>query len=275
MIESVPLSELITLAVALGVTGVVAGLLAGVFGIVGGGIIVPVLYQALVILGFSNTVTMHVAVGSSLAFIIPTSIRSFQAHRARGAVDMGLLKSWLLPVPLGVVAASFIAAQVSGAGLRLIFAAISLLVGVRLLFNRVSWRLGSDLPGGFVRAPAGFVIGVLSTLMGVGGGVMASTFMTVYGRPIHQAVATAAGVGVLIAIPGTIGYVLAGWGADDLPPFSLGYVNLLAVALVLPLSFVMAPLGVRIAHALSRRQLEVSFGVFLILMSARFAWSLL
>jgi uncharacterized membrane protein YfcA len=111
--------------------------------------------------------------------------------------------------------------------------------------------------------------------MGVGGGVMANTFMTVFGRPIHQAVATASGVGVLIAIPGTLGYVAAGWSAADLPPFSLGYVNLLAVAIVMPLSFFMAPLGVRIAHALSKRQLEVSFGIYLMIMAARFAWSLI
>jgi uncharacterized protein len=275
MIDSVPLYEVITLAAALAVTGVVAGLLAGIFGIGGGGIIVPVLYQALAVLGFSSAVTMHVAVGSSLAFIVPTSIRSFQAHRARGAVDMSLLKSWLLPVPLGVVAASYIAARVSGAEMRFIFATIAFIVSLRLLFNRESWRLGIDMPGEAVRAVAGFVIGFLSALMGIGGGVMASSFMTVYGRPIHQAVATAAGVGVLIAIPGTLGYILAGWRADDLPPFSLGYVNLLAVAVILPLSYFMAPIGVRIAHALSKRQLEVSFGLFLMLMAARFAYSLL
>jgi uncharacterized membrane protein YfcA len=110
--------------------------------------------------------------------------------------------------------------------------------------------------------------------MGVGGGIMANTFMTLYGRPIHQAVATASGVGVLIAVPGTLGYIAAGWGAAGLPPFSLGYVNLLAVAIIMPLSFFMAPIGVRIAHALSKRQLELSFGTFLILMAARFGWSL-
>jgi uncharacterized membrane protein YfcA len=257
------------------VTGVIAGLLAGIFGIGGGGVVVPVLYQALVILGFPASVTMHVAVGSSLAFIIPTSIRSFQAHKARGAVDMAILRSWVIAVPAGVVAASFVAAMVSGAEMRAIFAAIAFVVGVRLLFNRESWRLSGDVPGGTIRWAAGFLIGLLSTLMGVGGGILANTFMTVYGRPLIQAVATASGVGVLIAIPGTLGYVAAGLGAAGLPPFSLGYVNLLAVAIVMPLSFYMAPLGVRIAHALSKRQLELSFGLFLMVMSARFAWSLL
>jgi uncharacterized membrane protein YfcA len=275
MLASVPLSEIIALVLALVAAGVVAGFLAATFGVGGGGVIVPVLYQALATLGFSSAVTMHVAVGSSLAFIIPTSIRSFQAHKARGAVDMDVLKSWAIPVPLGVVAASLVAALVSGAGLRAIFATIAFIVALRLIFNREGWRIGHDVPRGWIRAAAGAVIGFLSTLMGVGGGVLANTFMTLYGRPIHQAIATAAGVGVLIAIPGTVGYIAAGWNAEGLPPFSLGYVNLLAVAIIMPLSFMIAPLGVRIAHALSKRQLEISFGTFLLLMSARFWWSLL
>ena len=273
----VPVSsaELLSLALALAATGLVAGLLAGIFGVGGGGVIVPVMYQALGALGFSEAVTMHVALGSSLAIIIPTSIRSFQAHKARGAVDMAILKSWLVPMPLGVAAASFVAASVSGAGLRGIFAAIAFIIALRLLFNRQSWRLGTEVPGGAIRALVGGGVGFLSALMGVGGGVLSNTFMTVYGRPIHQAVATASGVGVLIAVPGTIGYMAAGWGAPGLPPFSIGYVNLLGVAIVMPLSLLMAPLGVRIAHALSKRQLETAFGLFLLLMSARFAYSLL
>jgi uncharacterized membrane protein YfcA len=159
--------------------------------------------------------------------------------------------------------------------MRAIFAAVAFVVGVRLVFNRESWRLPGDVPRGPLGAVVGFVIGLLSALMGIGGGIMANTFMTLYGRPIHQAVATASGVGVLIAVPGTLGYVWAGWGEAGLPPFSLGYVNLLAIAIVMPLSYFVAPIGVRIAHALSKRQLETSFGIFVLAMSARFAWSLL
>ena len=274
MDASVSIADLVGLSLALAATGIVAGLLAGIFGIGGGGVIVPVMYQALSSLGFSEAVIMHVSLGSALAIIVPTSIRSFQAHRARGAVDTDMIRSWLVPVPFGVAAASFVTANVSGAGLRAIFAVIAFIVAVRLIFNRESWRIGDEVPGGALRAAVGAVIGFLSTLMGIGGGVLSNTFMTVYGRPIHQAVATAAGVGILIAIPGAIGYMLAGWGAEGLPPFSIGYVNLLGVAIVMPLSLVMAPLGVRIAHALSKRQLETSFGIFLMLMSARLAYSL-
>jgi uncharacterized membrane protein YfcA len=275
MNPSIPFSELVALALALAATGLVAGLLAGIFGIGGGGIIVPVMYQTLTLLGFSPAITMHVSLGSALAIIVPTSISSFRAHRARKSVDMAMFRSWLVPLPLGVGLASLLVASVGGAALRAIFAGMALLVGLRLIFNRESWRIGDEIPRGPIRVLVGMGIGFLSTLMGVGGGVLTNTFMTMFGRPIHQAVGTAAGVGALIAIPGTVGYIIAGWGAEDLPPFSLGYVNLLSVAILTPLSLFMAPIGARIAHAMSKRQLEVGFGVFLLLMSARFTYSLL
>jgi uncharacterized membrane protein YfcA len=275
MNSAVPVSELITLALALAVTGFGAGLLAGILGIGGGAVIVPILYQALGTLGFPEATNMQIALGTSLAVIIPTSLRSFQAHRARGVVDMSLLRSWVIPVPAGVLLGAVVAGLVSGAALRGIFAVLAFLVALKLIFNRASWRLPGDLPGGPVRALVGGVIGFLSALMGIGGGVMSNTFMTLFGRPIHQAVATAAGVGVLIAVPGTLGYMWAGLEATGLPPLSIGYVNFLGVAIIMPLSLLMAPLGVRIAHALSKRQLETGFGVFLLMISARFAYSLL
>ena len=274
MTPSVPLPELASLAAALAATGLAAGLLAGIFGVGGGAVVVPIMYQALGTLGFSEAVSMKIALGTSLAVIVPTSIRSFRGHQARGAVDMALIRSWMIPVPLGVALGAVVAAVASGEALRAIFATFAFLVALRLLFNRASWRIGGDVPHGPVRAIVGGGIGFMSSLMGIGGGVLSSTFMTVYGRPIHQAVGTAAGVGILIAIPGTLAYMAAGWAADGLPPFSLGYVNLLGVAIIMPLSLITAPLGVRIAHALTKRQLEVAFGLFLLIISARFALSL-
>lgn len=267
-------AELIALAAALVGAGAVSGFLAGLFGIGGGAVIVPVLYQFLTYLGIEEAIRMHLAVGTSLAIIVPTSIRSFMAHKARGAVDMDLLKSWLVPVPVGVVIASLVAAWISSGQLRVVFAIVAFLVGLRLLFNRAEWRLGEDVPGGPIRWGAGAGIGFFSTLMGIGGGVLNNTFMTVFGRPIHQAVATSAGTGILISIPGVIGYIWAGWGAPQLPPFSLGFVNILGVALVIPITVLIAPLGVRAAHALSRRKLEIGFGLFLILVAVRFVVSL-
>jgi uncharacterized protein len=269
-----PAGELIWFAAALAGAGAVAGFLAGLFGIGGGAILVPVFYQLFGLLHIDDAVRMHLSVGTSLAIIVPTSIRSFMAHRKRGAVDQQLLGSWILPVPLGVVSASVVAASVSSAGLRAIFALIAILVGLRMLLNRQHWRLGSVLPGNPVRAIVGWLIGLLSGLMGIGGGVLNNTFMTLYGRPVHQAVATSAGVGVLIAIPGLFGYIWAGWGADGLPQFSTGYINWAVVALIIPITLLIAPLGVRFAHALDKRQLEIGFGCFMLSVAARFFSSL-
>ncbi|MEQ9691128.1 MAG: sulfite exporter TauE/SafE family protein [Bauldia litoralis] len=267
-------SELIELGIALLLAGCLSGLLAGIFGIGGGAVIVPVMYQALLFLGVDDSVRMHIAVGTSLAIIVPTSLRSFFAHKRRGAVDMALFRSLMVPVPIGVIVASIVAASISGAALRGIFAAIALAVALKLILHRPGWQLGTDIPGNPSRSIIGGLIGFFSTLMGIGGGIINNTYMTLYGRPIHQAVATSAGVGVLISIPGMLGYIWAGWGNPLLPPFSVGFVNLVGVLIVIPASVLIAPLGVRIAHALTRRQLELGFGVFLLVVSARFALSL-
>lgn len=269
-----PMGEIASFAAGVAIAGGVSGILAGVFGIGGGAVLVPVFYQVMTALEVDEAVRMHVAVASSLAIIVPTSLRSFQGHHARGVVDMALLRSFLVPVPLGVLAATLIAASISGDGLRLIFAVIALAVGLRLAFNRESWRLGAEIPANPWRAATGFVIGLLSALMGIGGGVMNNTFMTLFGRPIHQAVATSAGVGVLIAVPGTIGYIWAGWGDPRLPVASTGYVNWIAVALILPITLLVTPFGVRLAHAMKKRHLEIAFGAFLLAVSARFFWGL-
>ena len=269
-----PMGELIWFAVALAGAGVVAGVLAGLFGIGGGAVLVPVFYQVFGLLHVDEAVRMHLSVGTSLAIIVPTSLRSFLSHKARGAVDLELLKSWILPVPLGVIAASLIAASVSSSGLRAIFAVIAILVGLRMLFNKVTWRLGADLPPNPMRAAVGGLIGLLSALMGIGGGILNNTFMTLYGRPVHQAVATSSGVGVLISIPGLFGYLWAGWGEAGLPPFSTGYINWVAVALIIPITLLVAPLGVRLAHALDKRQMEIGFGLFMLFVAARFFYSL-
>lgn len=268
-------NELLILVVGLAAAGAAAGFLAGAFGIGGGAVLVPVIEQFLDFLGYEDSVRMHVAVGTSLAIIVPTAIRSFNGHRAVGAVDMGLVRSWIFVVPVGVAAAAAVAAFISGDGLRGVFVVMSFIVATKLLFRWDRIRLGTDIPGNPARAIWGIAIGFVSTLMGVGGGVINTTFMTLHGRAIHQSVATSSGVGVLIAVPATIGYMAAGFGDPLLPPLSIGFVNLIAVALVIPLSMLFAPLGVRLAHAATKRQLEVAFGLFLILVSARFAWSLL
>ncbi|WP_105434754.1 sulfite exporter TauE/SafE family protein [Neorhizobium tomejilense] len=255
--------------------GAVAGILAGMFGIGGGAILVPIFFHVFGLLGVPEDVRMQLALGTSLAIIVPTSIRSYMAHRLRGAVDTDLLKGWIVAVPLGTLVATVIAAKATSAELQLIFAVIALVLAFRMIFNRASWKLGDDLPGNPVKFLVGTGIGILSGLMGIGGGILNNTFMTLYGRSIHQGVATSSGVGVLISLPGLAGYVWGGWGKPGLPPFSTGYINWLAVALLIPVTLYMAPIGVRLAHVMSKRQLEIGFGIFLIVISAQFFMSII
>lgn len=267
--------ELIGFGVLTVVSGVLAGFLAGLFGIGGGAILVPVFYQMLTIADVSESVRMHLAVGTSLAIIAATSLRSFLSHRAYGQMNDGLLKVFALAVPAGALFASAVTASISGAALRAIFATIAILIAVRLLSGRLTFSLGNELPGTMGRSIVGFVIGLLSALMGIGGGVLTNTFMTLYERPMKEAVSTSAAVGVLIAVPGLFGYVWAGWGGAALPPFSFGFVNILAVSIVVPVTLLMAPLGAAMAHRLPDRAMRVGFGLFLLVVSARFFYSLM
>lgn len=262
--------DLLYFAILLLLTGVIAGLLAGLFGVGGGAVLVPVFFQAFSALGVDPTVVMHISIGTSLAIIIPTSIRSYLAHKSLAGVDRDIIQKWFIVIPLGVFTASYIASIASGDILRLIFALIATLVAIRLLINRPEWIIAPDIPLGFVRIIVGYFIGLFSALMGIGGGIFNNTFMTLFGRPIHQAVATSSGVGVLIAVPGLIGYIIAGWGVDNLPTYSSGFIYWPAVILVIPTTLIFAPIGAKLAHRLKRRQLEISFGVFLILVALRF-----
>jgi uncharacterized protein len=244
------------------------------FGIGGGAILVPVFYQAYGAIGIDDAVRMHIAIGTSLAIIVPTSLRSYFSHRKRGQVDDALLRAWIVAVPLGTIAAAAIAASATSLVLRAIFASIAVMLGIRMLLNRAHWRLGDDLPRNPARFLVGVGIGLLSALMGIGGGILNNTFMTLYGRPVHQAVATSSGVGVLIAIPGLFGYIWAGWGTAGLPAFSTGFIHWISVATIIPITMLVAPAGVALAHRLSKRQLEVSFGIFMLAVALRFFVSL-
>ncbi|MBS7698796.1 MULTISPECIES: sulfite exporter TauE/SafE family protein [unclassified Chelatococcus] len=278
----IPLYDLTWLVVALLCAGAVTGLLAGVFGVGGGAVAVPVLYELFRVTGVPEEVRMPLCIGTSLAIIIPTSIRSFNAHRARGAVDMTILRQWAIPVVVGVAMGSFVARYAPEALFKAVFVVVAGVSAIRLLFGKDSWNLGLEMPRKGIMTVYGWLIGVLSSLMGIGGGQLSNLFMTFYGRPIHQAVATSSGLGVLISIPGTLGYIYAGWPraaefpqvAALQPPLALGYVSLVGLILFIPTSVLTAPLGVRLAHAMPKRKLEIAFGVFLLLVSARFLLSL-
>ncbi|GAU80673.1 sulfite exporter TauE/SafE family protein [Bosea sp. BIWAKO-01] len=276
MIAGIPLGDLAFLAVSLVLAGAVTGVLAGLFGVGGGAVIVPILYEVFRVIGVPEEVRMPLCVGTSLAIIIPTSIRSFNAHRAKGLVDLDILKVWAVPVVLGVMGGSYIARYAPPDLFKIIFVLVAVVSAIRLLFASDRWKLGDDMPGKGLMTVYGGIIGVLSALMGIGGGQLSSLFMTFYGRPIHQAVATSSGLGVLISIPGALGYIYAGWPKMDvLPPLSLGYVSFIGFLLFIPTSIWTAPIGARLAHRLSKRKLEVVFGVFLLFVASRFIWSLL
>lgn len=276
-------AELTRLAVLLLAVGALSGFLAGLFGIGGGAILVPVFYECFRLVGVPLEVRMPLCVGTSLAIIVPTSIRAYRAHKARGAVDMKTLRAWWLPVLIGVIAGSIIARYAPERLFKIVFVVVAYSAAARLLLVREGWKFGDEMPQGPLMKIYGLGIGLLSTLMGIGGGLFSNLLMTFYGRPIHQAVATSAALAVLISIPGALGYVYAGWPAaahypDVLAlqvPFALGYVSLIGAVLVMPTTLLTAGLGVRVAHAMSKRMLEVAFGSYLLIVGSRFAISLL
>jgi uncharacterized membrane protein YfcA len=272
----IPLSELLLLAAALIAAGLATGVLAGLFGVGGGVLIVPVLYEVFRVLGVEEEVRMHLAVGTALAIIVPTSIRSFRQHLAKDAVDMPTLRIWAAPVVIGVVVGSFIAAKAPSDALKLVFAFSVLVGGAKMLAGQESWQISKDLPGGLVLRAYGFALGLLSTLMGIGGGLFGNLIYSLHNRPIHQAVATSSALGVLISVPAAIGYALGGLPHQgDLPVGSVGFVSLIGFAIVAPMSVLTAPFGARLAHRIAKRRLEIMYGLYQWAMAARFFWSVL
>ena len=251
------------------------GLLAGLFGVGGGAIIVPILYEIFRILGVSEDIRVQLCVGTSLAIIIPTSIRSYLAHRAQGTLPAGVLKSWIVPIAAGVTVGGVIAAVAPAAVFKSFFAVMTFLLGVKFLFAQNRWRIADTLPSRPLMWAYGLFIGFYSAMMGVGGGAVSTLILSLYGQPIHAAVGISAGVGVVISIIGTIGFVIAGLPYQALmPPLSIGYVSLIGLVLMGPVSAFVAPYGARVAHRMSRRHLEYAFGIFLWIVAARFAISL-
>lgn len=273
--DQVTVGGLLMLVLALTAAGFVTGILSGLLGIGGGGILVPVLYEAFAPLGVPLEHRMHLAVGTSLAIIIPTSFRAFSDQRAKGAVDMDVVWAMGPAVVVGVVAGIFIAANSTASVLKVVFIVSAVVMSIRLVIGAERMRFGSALPGVMWQRAWGIVVGLVSTLIGIGGGVYVSGFMALYGRPIHQALATASGFGPIIALPGAFGYAWAGLAHSNLPFGSIGYVNLLAALLIIPTSVYAAPIGVRLAHRLSKRALELAFAAFLTSMAARFLFTLL
>ena len=275
MFLDVPGSELAWLAGAIVVSGVVTGILAGLFGIGGGAIIVPALYEVFRILGVPEEIRMQLCIGTSLAIIVPTTIRSYRAHRERGEGIREVVRLWAVPAVVGVATGAALAAFAPGIVFKIAFVVIISFIAIKLLFGRERWRIADELPGRAAMTFYGFLVGLCSSLLGISGGSVSNTILMLYGRPIHNTVAISAGLGVPIAIAGTVGYVIAGLRYQALlPPLSIGFVSIIGVVLMAPVSSFVAAYGARLAHALSRRRLEVVFGLFLLAVALRFAFSL-
>ncbi|WP_072390892.1 sulfite exporter TauE/SafE family protein [Hyphomicrobium sp. CS1GBMeth3] len=262
-------SDLLWLVLALLSGGLVAGFLAGLLGIGGGGVLVPVLFETFGLLQVPESVRMQMVLGTSFAIIVPTALQSFRSHLARGAVDTTVLRRLGPYVVAGVIAGVGLVSLVSGAALKWVWIVCGGLLAIKMMLGREDWRFADDVPNNWVVRLVAFVVGMISTLMSIGGGMFLVTLFTLCGWSILKAVATSSGFGPLIAIPGLIGYAWAGWGNPDLPPFSLGFISLLGAAIVIPASVLTAPLGVRVAHGLPRRKLEVAFALFLTAVAVR------
>lgn len=251
--------------VAMLAAGLLAGFAAGLFGIGGGFVVVPALLIVLPLLGGDPAQYAHVAIGTSAATIIFTSLRSLRAHARRDAVDFEVLRSWAPWLVLGCGVGVALADRVDGHVLLLIFAVGVIVMSLNFLLPRVGDRvLWDQMPGRLARVGIAGGLGTFSSLLGIGGGTIAIVVMTLCGRSIHRAIATASGVGTLIAVPTSVGFALIGFGEPGLPWGSLGYVNLPAAAAIASTSMLTAPWGVAAAHSLDGALLKRVFGIYLV-----------
>lgn len=261
--------------VGLMVTGVVSGIAAGLLGIGGGAIIVPALSNALLLLGYDADVVQHVAVGTSLAIIIPTGIMSALAHHKRGALDLNVLRLWVPFIVTGTFIGGLMAGLFSGDVLRIVFAIMAFVIAANIIFAFQTKLMGHLHGSSLTHRISAFVVGYISSLMGIGGGSLTVPTLVAFGATMHAAVGTSAAVGVAIAISGTLGFIISGWGAGGLPPLSLGYINLVALVLVAGLAALFAPLGAALAHRLDQKTLKYVFAAFLIVVGLNMLWKVL
>lgn len=261
--------ELLPLIFAMLLTGVIGGILAGLLGVGGGIVIVPMLDIALSRAGVDPSLTLHIAVATSLATIVPTSLSSVRAHHSRGAVDFALARSWGVYILLGSVAGTLLASRVDSTVLSLLFAAVALLVALKMALPLTNLRLSDGPPAGLLGKLPAVAIGALSSMIGIGGGTLSVPTLTMMSTPMHRAVGTSALFGLLISLPGALAYVLTGWNDPRVPFGNLGYVSVIGLALIAPMTVLTAPLGAKFSHRLSQQHLSFAFGLFLVLIAGR------
>ena len=276
MLLGYPIGELAWLVLLILAGGFVTGILAGLFGIGGGGVIVPVLYEVFGVIHVPDALRMQLCIGTSLAIIVPTTVRSYLGHKKRGAVIPQVVRIWTVPAIIGVLIGSVTASFAPGAVFKIAFVVFTAFISTKMLFAGDRWNVGSELPGRPLMAVYGLITGLFSSLVGVSGGAVSNAVLTMYGQPMQRAVATSAGIGVPITIVGAVGYAVAGWPhIHELPPLSLGLVSVIGFVLMAPVSSYTTAYGVRLAHWLPRRKLEIGFGLFLMVVSLRFLATLI
>lgn len=258
---------LLSMFVLLAVIGGFAGVLAGLLGVGGGIVLVPAFFYAFSNLGYGGPHLMQVCLATSLATIIVTSMRSVFSHNRKGAVEWDILKGWAPGIMIGAVIGVAVAAALRSATLQLIFGCLAFVIGLYMLFGKTEWRIADTMPTGIKRLCLSPIVGFLSVLMGIGGGSFGVPLMSLHGVPIHRAVATAAGFGVLIAAPSTVGFLTLSLDPASRPPYTIGAVNIPAFLVVIAMTLSTAPLGVRLAHALNPKPLKRVFAGFLILVA--------
>ena len=261
--------------VMLAVIGAFAGVLAGLLGVGGGIVLVPAFFYAFQTLGYGGAQLMQLCLATSLATIIVTSVRSVLSHNKKGAVDWQILRSWGPGIAAGAILGVIAASALRSATLQGLFGGLALVIGFYLGFGRQHWRLGEAMPRGLRRITLSPMVGFLSVLMGIGGGSFGVPLMSLYNTPIHRAVATAAGFGVLIAVPSVIGFLFLPIDPAVRPPLTVGAVNLVAFGIVIAMTMITAPWGVKLAHAMDPKPLKRVFAVFLVLVALnmlRKAW---
>lgn len=257
---------MLMLVMLMGIGGF-AGVLAGLLGVGGGIVLVPAFFYAFKTLGYDGPHLMQICLATSLATIIVTSVRSVLSHHKKGAVDWQILRTWAPGIAIGAVIGMLTVASLRSSTLQGIFGVLALIIGMYMGFGRAEWRLGQAMPKGILRAVLSPTVGFLSVLMGIGGGSFGVPMMSLYNTPIHRAVATAAGFGVIIAVPSVIGFLLLDIEASAKPPLTIGAVNLVAFGVVIAMTLITAPLGVKLAHSMDPKPLKRVFAVFLTLVA--------
>ncbi len=245
--------------------GAFAGVIAGLLGVGGGIVLVPAFFYAFGHLGYGGPQLMQVCLATSLATIVVTSVRSILGHHRKGAVDWAILRAWGPYIAAGALAGVLVAASLKSVTLQAIFGILALIAGLYMAFGRDHWRLGPQMPAGPRRAGLGGSLGFFSSLMGIGGGTFGVPMMTLYSLPIHRAVATAAGFGLMIAVPSAIGYLFL--AVENPPPLTIGAVNLPAFAVIIAMTLITIPFGVRLAHAMDAKPLKRAFAIFVIVVA--------